>query len=138
MKLSGLLENLKDSCERTQLVFSSYKSQQQYSNIAAVDWDEDDFYFIPEGWEDCFSDSIKIANLNDLTVLVLESPQLQSLNVRVRSSNKWAEEGTAISSNSLVLEVNELNENLFNLIHESEASTLTFKGVRNIKYVQSD
>ncbi|WP_298444730.1 hypothetical protein [uncultured Ferrimonas sp.] len=72
MKLSGLLESFKNSCERTQLVSSSYTSQQKYSSIAAVGWDEDDFYFIPDGWEGCFADAIKIEGFNDLALLLIK------------------------------------------------------------------
>lgn len=138
MKLSELIGASNSASESIELVYSGNSSQDEYTRISAVDWDEDELYFIPEGWVERFDDSVSVTNLQDIIKIANTNSKLKPFIIRVRTSNKWAAEGTVISSNSLVLKIKYLNENLFCLIHEDEASTLTFKGARNRKFIQSE
>jgi len=137
VKVSEFLNQMSYLSKHTTLSFTDASNANNSVNVVGVDWDDDDFYLIPEGWLKCFKDAFEINNLESLMKIVDSNPHVMELNLFARIDNKWTEEGTAISSNSAVVGTRELINDVICAIHSEEASTLTFKGARDIKYVQS-
>jgi len=136
VNVSELLNQINFKNQNLCLQLANVSKCEDNIKVVGIDWDDDDFYLIPEGWLDYFDNAYPVIDLKSLTEVIAANQQVLLFNIFGRIENKWTEEGTAISSNSQIIDIKFGNE-VVEVFYAQEASTLTFKGARNIKYIQS-